>query len=57
MTKDEWIQRAKALFFDCTFCVDSSGIREEIDELLAQGGGYDPMHESAVTPLRWTDGE
>jgi hypothetical protein len=53
MTKDEWIQKAKALFFDCTFCVDSSGIHKEIDELLKEGGGYDYRVESAKTPLKW----
>lgn len=55
MTKEEWIQKAKALFFDCTFCVDSSGIRKEIDELLKEGGGYDYRVESAKTPLKWPE--
>ena len=40
MDKDAWIQRAKALLFDCGFCVDSEGIRKEIRELIEQGGGY-----------------
>ena len=53
LTKDEWIQKAKALFFDCTFCVDAKSIREEIDEILQEGGGYDYKTESSKTPLRW----
>lgn len=40
MDKDAWIQRAKALLFDCCFCVDSAGIRKEIRDLIEQGGGY-----------------
>lgn len=55
LTKDEWIQKAKALFFDCTFCVDSNGIRKEIEEILQEGGGYDYMTESSKTPLRWPE--
>jgi hypothetical protein len=53
MTKDEWIQKAKALFFDCGFCVDAESIREEINEILEEGGGYDYRVESSKTPLRW----
>jgi hypothetical protein len=55
LTKDQWIQKAKALFFDCTFCVDSRGIKKEIDELLLEGGSYDPMTESSKTSLQWPD--
>lgn len=55
MTKDQWIQEAKALLFDCTFCVDSGGIKKEIDTLLEKGGGYDYRNESSKTPLRWPD--
>lgn len=55
LTKDQWIQKAKALFFDCTFCVDASSIRDEINELLEQAGGYDYRTESSKTPLRWLD--
>lgn len=54
MTKDEWIQKAKALFFDCTFCVDADSIKDEINQLLADGGGYDAEYESAKTPLKWS---
>jgi hypothetical protein len=57
MTKDQWIQKAKALFFDCTFCVDASSIKNEINELIEEGGGYDYKVESSVTPLRWTKEE
>jgi hypothetical protein len=53
MTKDQWIQKAKALFFDCTFCVDASSIKNEINELIEEGGGYDYMVESSVTTLKW----
>ena len=53
LTKDQWIQKAKALFFDCTFCVDATSIKDEIDEILQEGGGYDYRTESSVTPLRW----
>ena len=53
LTKDEWIQKAKALFFDCTFCVDARSIKDEIDEILEEGGGYDPRTESSATSLRW----
>jgi len=55
MTKDQWIQKAKALFFDCTFCVDSRGIHKEILELLEESGGYDPRNESSKTLLKWPD--
>ena len=53
MTKDEWIQKAKALFFDCSFCVDSKGIKREIEEILEEGGGYDARTETYKSPLRW----
>ena len=56
MTKDQWIQKAKALFFDCTFCVDADSIRKEINELLEEGGGYDYETESSKTELRWPGG-
>lgn len=55
MTKEQWIQKAKALLFDCTFCVDSTSICSEIEELLQEGGGYDYKEESSKTPLRWID--
>jgi hypothetical protein len=53
VSKDRWIQKAKALFFDCLFCVDSKQIKDEIQELLNEGGGYDPRTESSQTPLKW----
>lgn len=51
--KDRWIQKAKALLFDCTFCVDAKSIKEEINDIIREGGGYDYVTESATTPLRW----
>ena len=51
--KNQWIQRAKALLFDCTFCCDSDQIKKEINELIQEGGGYDYKDESSVTPLKW----
>lgn len=55
MTKDEWIQNAKALLFDCAFCVDSQPLRREIEQLLMDGGGYDAQTESSKTKLRWPE--
>lgn len=55
LTKEQWIQKAKALFFDCIFCVDAGGIRKEINEIIEEGGGYDYRVESSETPLRWPD--
>ncbi len=55
ITKDQWIQKAKALLFDCTFCVDIRSIKDEINELIHEGGEYDPMTESSVTQLRWKE--
>ena len=55
VTKDAWIQKAKALLFD----VDASGLVDgycllaEARELILEGGGYDPATESGKTPLRW----
>ena len=51
--KDQWIQKSKALLFDCQFCVDSPQIREEIDKLIEEGGGYNPGIDGPNTPLRW----
>ncbi len=55
LAKDKWIQEAKALLFDCIFCVDSKGIKKEIDALIEVGGGYDPIgrDDSPKTKLRW----
>ncbi len=52
MSKDAWIQKAKALLFDFTFY--NTGLTEEAQELINEGGGYDYQTESSVTPLRWT---
>lgn len=51
--KDEWIQRAKALLYDCKWCVDSDSIVKEIEGILREGGEYDPMTETSSTKLRW----
>jgi len=56
MTKDEWIQRAKALLFDLTFATSGS-LRREINELIKQGGGYDEYTEDCESELRWEDEE
>lgn len=56
MTKDRWIQKAKALLFDCN-CVRSVAIRLAINELLEEGGGYDSETESAETQLRWPESQ
>ena len=53
VSKDQWIQKAKALLFDCTFCVDVNSINTEINDLIDEGGGYDPRNESSKTPLKW----
>jgi len=52
-SKDRWIQKAKALFFDCTFCVDADSIRKEINDLIEEGGGFDYKTESSKATLRW----
>jgi len=52
-SKDFWIQKAKALLFDCTFCVDAGSIKKEIDALIGESGGYDPKTESSKTQLKW----
>lgn len=38
ITKDAWIQKAKALLYDLQSCTD--GLHGEIEHLLEQGGGY-----------------
>jgi hypothetical protein len=55
--KDIWIQKAKALLFDCNWCVDSEPLRKEIADLIEEGGGYDPMNESSQTLLIWERNE
>ena len=52
--KDAWIQRAKALLFDCRFAMDSATLIEEAEDLIEQGGGYDCEKETSTTKLRWT---
>lgn len=55
MTKDEWIQRAKALLFDLTFSEAEYALRVECKQLISDGGGYDYETETSKTPLRWRD--
>ena len=57
LSKDEWIQQAKALMFDCEFSLDSSGLKRECKELIQLGGGYNYMIESSETPLQWSNTE
>jgi hypothetical protein len=51
--KDEWIQKAKALLYDCKWSVDSDGLVKEIETLIKEGGGYDPLVETSKGKLRW----
>lgn len=54
MTKDQWIQKAKALLFDYSHTGDVfPGLAKESAELVEQAGGFDHMRETAKTPLRW----
>jgi len=57
MTKDEWIQEAKALLFDAIYCCDSPSLRDEMEALIQKGGGYKYDEESSTTPLRWAESE
>lgn len=51
--KDEWIQRAKALLYDCFWAVESDQMCEEIKQLIKEGGGFDPLTETNTTKLKW----
>jgi hypothetical protein len=53
VTKDKWIQMAKALFFDCGFSLDSKCLEQEAQELIDIGGGYDYETETSTSPLIW----
>ena len=57
MTKDEWIQQAKGLLFDCIFSVDSKCLKREINALLERGGGYDASVETPTSSLVWPTNE
>ena len=50
---EAWIQRAKALLFDCGYAVDSESLRDEIILLVEQGGGYDPHTETPTSQMYW----
>lgn len=52
--KDEYIQKCKALLYDCKWSVDSDGLVNEIEALIREGGGYDPLTETSKSKLRWT---
>jgi hypothetical protein len=49
--KNAWIQKAKALFLDLLLCGDV--LRDEIRDMINEGGGYDPECESSRTELKW----
>lgn len=51
--KDEWIQRAKALLYDCKWSVDSDQLVKECEILIREGGGYDPLVETSESKLKW----
>lgn len=51
--KDEWIQAVKALLYDCKWAVDSDQLVSEIEKKLREGGGFDPLNETAVSKLKW----
>lgn len=53
MTKDEWIQKAKALLFDFTYSSAEHSLKQEARELIIAGGGYDYLTESSETTLNW----
>lgn len=51
--KDEWIQKAKALLYDCLHSLDSEGLKQEARDLINEGGGYDVFTETPDSKLRW----
>jgi len=55
---DIWIQKAKALLFDCIYCVNSKNIIKDIGNKIKSAGGYDVMAgESSGTELKWRNNE
>ena len=55
MTKDQWIQKAKILLFDCLSSLDSKELTDECSKLIIEAGGYDFEVESSETALIWRD--
>lgn len=55
MSKDEWIQKAKALLFDLTFMDVGDQQRQEAADLIEKGGGFDHETETDSTPLNWPE--
>jgi len=55
MTKDQWIQKAKALLFDYTFDLKARSLKRECNKLIEEGGGYNYEVESSETPLVWKE--
>ena len=55
MTKDEWIQKAKALLYDYTVCDFNyrEPLNQEATNLLGIAKGYDPFIETSKTQLKW----
>lgn len=51
--KDEWIQKAKALLYDCKMAVDSDQLSTECADLIREGGGFDPLVETNISRLKW----
>lgn len=51
--KDEALQRAKALLYDCKWSVDSDQLVQEIEKWIREAGGYDPLIETSETKLKW----
>lgn len=55
MTKDEWIQKAKAYLFDMTNCLNSPLLSKEAQDLIDEAGGYNYKTEDSKSPLNWPD--
>jgi len=54
LDKNQWIQRAKALFFDCLHDLEAESLKQEARDLIEQGGGFDYNTESSDTKLKWS---
>lgn len=48
-----WIQKAKALLYDCIYEMESTRLQKEAKDLILAAGGYDGLMETAESPLRW----
>ena len=56
MKKDRWIQRAKALLYDFILLAEPSlrNLKDEAQELIDAGGGYEADYEDSESSLVWT---